>query len=114
MAPRSLDEITGIGKTITVRDKRTGMPYRAGRIIDEASVLLDGEQKYVAQHVLLEEGVCSEGDPTRYVIRVGYYTQRTDGCFCFGSQHAPIMTPQELRTLIQRTIEKGWLRDPVI
>ena len=70
MAYSSLDEITGIGKAIVVRDKRTGTIYRA-RIIDETSVS-DGEQKYVAQLAELEPDTCCEGDPTRTVIRVGY------------------------------------------
>jgi len=110
MAYNSLEEVTGMGKTITVRDKRTGTLYTA-IVVDEVSVS-DGEQKYVAQLARLEPGTCCDGDPTRNVIRLGYYTQRTDGWFCFGSQYAPIVTPAELRALLQGIADKGWLNDP--
>jgi len=49
--------------------------------VDEVSVLLDGEQKYIAQFIRLDDDVCCEGDPTRNVVRIGYYTKRTDGWF---------------------------------
>jgi len=49
--------------------------------VDEVSVLLDGEQKYIAQFIRLDDYVCCEGDPTRNVVRIGYYTKRTDGWF---------------------------------
>ncbi len=49
--------------------------------MDEVSVLLDGEQKYIAQFIRLDDDVCCEGDPTRNVVRIGYYTKRTDGWF---------------------------------
>ena len=110
MAYRSLDEVTGVGKRITVRDKRTPSVYTA-TVVDEVSVLLDGEQKYVAQFALLDDGVCCKGDSTRHVIRIGYYTQRTDGWFCFGSQFAPMMTPRELLTLLKGIAQRGWLND---
>lgn len=110
MAYNRLEEVTGVGKTMTIRNKRTGTLYRAV-VIDEVSVS-DGEQKYVAQLARLEPDICCEGDPTRNVIRLGYYTQRTDGWFCFGSQYAPILTPAELRALLQGIRSKGWLADP--
>ena len=112
MAYRCLDEVTGVGKRIVIRDKCTGAVYTA-TITDEVSVLLDGEQKYVAQFAHLDDGVCCEGDSTRYVIRIGYYTQRTDGWFCFGSQFAPIMTPRELHALLKGIAQRGWLNDLV-
>ena len=110
MAYKSLDEVTGLGKRIAVRDKRTGAVY-TGTVKGEVSVLLDGEQKYVAQLVELDTGVYCEGDSTRNVIRIGYYTKRSDGWFCFGSQFAPIMTPRELHVLIQGIAERGWISD---
>jgi len=81
-----------------------------GVIQDEVSVS-DGEQKHVIQLVALADGTVCEGDPTRFVFRLAYYTRRTDGWFCLGSQFAPIVTPTELRALLSAVAEKGWL-DP--
>lgn len=100
MAYRCLDEVTGIGKTIVTRDKRVAGAFYRAVIVDEVSIS-GGEQKYVAQLAGLEDGVGCEGDPTRNVIRFGYYTQRTDGWFFFGSQYAPIMTPHEVYALLK-------------
>jgi hypothetical protein len=44
-------------------------------------------------------------------MRIGYYTQRRDGWFCFGSQYAPMMTLVEARILFARIAEKRWLDD---
>ena len=107
MAYKRLGDVTGVGKKMNVRDKRTPAVYTA-TVVDEVSVLLDGEQKYVAQFALLDDGVCCEGDDTRYVIRIGYYTQRADGWFCFGSQFRfPIMTPRELGVLLEGIAQRG-------
>jgi hypothetical protein len=108
MAYRHLREVTGLNKRVEIRDKRTGTVY-GGTTVAEVSVLLDGEQKYFAQRVKLDDDVTCEGDPTRYVIRIGYYTQRSDGPFCLGSQFAPILTPAELSVLVQGITENGWL-----
>jgi len=110
MRYNTLDEVTGVGKVIRIRDKYTGVPFDLGTIQDEVSVS-DGEQKQVIQLVELADGITCEGDSTRFVFRVAYYTQRTDGWFCLGSQFAPILTPAELRMLIRAITEKGWL-DP--
>jgi hypothetical protein len=83
------------------------VPFIVGQIKDEVSVS-DGEQKYFVQRILLADHVAVEGDPTRYVFRIGYYTQRTDGWFCLGSQFAPILTPNELRTLLEALTAKEW------
>ena len=109
MAYRTLNDVTGMGKPVTIRDKHTGEPFVVGLVSDEVSTLLDGEQKYVIQLVELAEPVACEGDPTRHVFRIAYYTQRTDGWFCLGSQYAPIVTPTELRVLLDAVMEKGWL-----
>jgi len=108
MAYKHLREVTGLNKRIAIRDKRTCAVYD-GTTVKEISVLLDGEQKYFAQYVALDDDVACEGDPTRHVIRIGYYTQRTDGPFCLGSQFAPILTPAELKVLLQGITENGWL-----
>src|SRR5450755_1895204 len=108
MPYQTLDEVTGLGKTITVRNKYDHVPFVVGQIEDEVSVS-DGEQKYFFQKVRLENNVNVEGDPTRYVFRSGYYTQRTDGWFCLGSQFAPIMTAVELRSLLEALTNRGWL-----
>jgi hypothetical protein len=100
--------VTGLGKTITIRDKRSGNPFDVGIIVDEVSVS-DGEQNYFIQRVHLADDVSCENDPTRYVFRVGYYTQRTDGWFCLGSQFAPTITPAELSRLVDAVFKKGWL-----
>jgi len=96
MSYQMLDEVTGLGKTITNRNKYDGVPFVAGRIQDEVSVS-DGEQKYFIQQVRLADNINVEDDPTRYVFRIGYYTRRTDRLFCLGSQFAPIVTGAELR-----------------
>jgi hypothetical protein len=112
MAYERLDEVTGVGKTITNRDKYTRSPFTVGMIMDEVSVS-DGEQKYFIQLVRLADGLACDGDPTRHVFRIGYYTQRTDGWFCLGSQFSPTVTPSELHCLIQAIKEKGWLETGV-
>ena len=109
MAYKTLNDVSGMGKPITIRDKYTGEPFVAGHVKDEVSTLMDGEQKYVIQRVELAEQVSCEGDPTRHVFRIGYYTQRTDGWFCLGSQMAPIVTPAEFKALLEAAMEKGWL-----
>jgi hypothetical protein len=96
---KTLAQVSGIGKTITNRDKFTHERFKIGDVHKEASVLVDGEQKYFIQLVRLADETFCEGDPTRHVFRIGYYTRRTDGRFCLGSQYAPIMTPAELRGL---------------
>jgi hypothetical protein len=108
MAYTSLHDVTGLGKTITIRNKYTGEHFILGKIQDEVSVL-DGEQKNFIQLVELAETISCEGDPTRHVFRIGYYTQRTDGWFCLGSQMAPIVTPAELRALLLAAMGRGWL-----
>jgi hypothetical protein len=109
MAYRSLEDITGVGKVITLREKYKRLSFEAGTVVDEVSVI-DGEQKYVIQFIRLAENVACDGDPTRHVFRIGYYTQRTDGWFCLGSQYAPIVTPSELRLLLDAVTTKGWLK----
>ncbi len=108
MAYRSLEEVTGVGKALTRRDKSTRTPFTMGRIEDEVSVS-DGEQKYFVQFVRLEPHINVESDETRYLLRIGYYTRRTDGWFCLGSQMTPIVTPAEFRALIRAVAQKGWL-----
>jgi len=107
MGYQTLDEVTGLGKTIRLRNKHTGVPFDLGRTVDEVSVC-DGEQKYVFQLVQLADGMACEGDATRFVLRLAYYTQRTDGWFCLGSQFAPILTPTELIGLFTAVLEKNW------
>jgi hypothetical protein len=108
MAYKSLSEVTGIGKKITNRNKYTGVPFVVGRVQDEVAVS-DGEQKYFVQLIRLADDVVCEGDPTREVLRVGYYTRRADGWFCLGSQFAPILTPGEWRNLDEALKAKAWL-----
>ena len=108
MSYQKLEEVTGIGKIITNRDKYSRIPFTVGLIQDELSVS-DGEQKYFAQLIRLAEDVKCEGDPTRHIFRIGYYTRRTDGWFCLGSQYAPTLTPDELRRLVNAMCERGWL-----
>ena len=108
MAYQMLDEVTGLGKTITNRNKYDHVPFAVGEIEEEISIS-DGEQKYFIQRIRLADGVDAENDPTRYVFRIGYYTQRSDGWFCLGSQFAPIMTPTELRSLLEELIDRRWL-----
>lgn len=108
MSYQTLDEVTGLGKTITNRNKYDRVPFVVGQIEDEVSVS-DGEQKYFIQRVRLASNVSVEGDPTRYVFRIGYYTQRTDRWFCLGSQFAPTVTAAELRGLLEALTDKGWL-----
>src|ERR1700730_14622986 len=107
MPYQMLDEVTGIGKTITNRNKYSRVPFLVGRIQDEVSVS-DGGQKYFIQRVLLADDVAVEGDPTRYVFRIGYYTRRTDRWFCLGSQFAPTLTPDEFRSLLEALRDKKW------
>jgi len=109
MSYKKLDDVTGVGKFITIRNKQTGLPFTVGRIQDEVSTS-DGEQKYFVQWVRLQPDVSVEGDDTRYVLRIGYYTQRADGAFCLGSQFTPILTPSELQLLFSATGAKKWLK----
>ena len=83
--------------------------FAVGPTEEEVSVS-DGENKYFIQRIRLDGSECTD-DSTHYVYRIGYYTRRTDGCFCLGSQFAPILTPAEFRTIIQAVTEKGWLAE---
>ena len=112
MSYQTLDEVTGLGKTITNRNKYNRVPFVVGQIEDEVS-FSDGEQKYFIQKVRLALNVDAEGDPTRYVFRIGYYTRRTDGWLCLGSQFAPMMTAAELRSLLEALRDKGWLEQGI-
>jgi len=107
MPSQTLDSVTGVGKFITIRNKETGVPFTVGRIEDEVSVS-DDEQRYFVQQVRLQPNVSADGDSTRYVYRIGYYTSRTDGRLCLGSQFTPILTPSELQVLLSMLIEKKW------
>jgi hypothetical protein len=106
MSYNSLEEVSGMGKPVTIRDKQTGERIVVGIVQKEESVDMDREQKYFIQLILLEENVSCEGDPTRHVVRIGCYTRRTDGPFCLGSQFAPILTPAERRSLLDGV--KDW------
>jgi hypothetical protein len=107
----TLDEVTGVGKIVTNTNKYTGESFAVGPIEGEVSVS-DGENKYVIQRIRLDGSKCKcTDDTTQYVYRVGYYTQRTDGRFCLGSQFAPILTPAEFRLLLHAVTEKGWLAE---
>jgi hypothetical protein len=109
MSYQTLEEVTGVGKTITIRNKRTGVPFRVGEIEEEVFIS-DGEQKYFVQWVRLQPNVSVEGDDTRYVLRIGYYTQRTDSAFCLGSQFTPILTPSECQLLLAAIVQKECLK----
>jgi hypothetical protein len=109
MAYKELDDVTGLGKRITIRNKYHGNPFDLGVIEDEVSVS-DGEQKYFVQRIRLADNIVCDGDTTRYVFRIGYYTQRTDGYFCLGSQYAPLITPAELCSLVNAMTERSWLK----
>lgn len=89
MKYETLDQVTGVGKFIRIRDKYTRVPFIVGVIKDEVSVS-DGEQKQVIQFVALADRTVCERDPTRFVLRVAYYSRWADGWFCLGSQFAPI------------------------
>jgi hypothetical protein len=108
MAYAKLEDVTGLGKSIVIRDKYTRVSFIAGSIQDEVS-LSDGEQKHFIQRVQLADNVTCEGDATRHIFRIGYYTRRSDGWFCLGSQFAPMLTPAEIRELVRLADEKGWL-----
>ena len=108
MSYQTLDAVTGLGKTFTNRNKYDRVPFVVGQIQDEVSVS-DGEQKYFIQRVRLADNVNVEGDATRYVFRIGYYTQRTDGWFCLGSQFAPMVTAAGLLSLLEALTNNGWL-----
>jgi hypothetical protein len=110
MRYKTLEEVSGVGEIITIRQKEDHLAFDVGITEDEVSVS-DGEQKYVIQLVRLAQNVACDGDPTRHVLRVAYYTQRTDGWFCLGSQYAPIVTPSELRILLEAVARKGWLNE---
>ena len=107
MSYKKLDDVTGVGKFITIRNKQTGLPFTVGRIQDEVSTS-DGEQKYFVQLVRLEPGLSVEHN-TRHVLRIGYYTQRADGAFCLGSQSTPILAPSEFQLLFAAVVQKKWL-----
>ena len=109
MSYKKLDDVTGVGKFITIRNKHTGVPFTVGKIEDEVSTS-DGEQKYFIQRIALDPVVTVEGDDTRYVYRIGYYTSRTDGKLCLGSQFTPILSPSELIVLFAMLIEKQWFK----
>jgi hypothetical protein len=109
MSYNALNDVTGIGKFITIRNKETGVPFTLGMTEDEVAVS-DGEQKYFIQQVQLNPDVSVEGDDTRYVYRIGYYTRRSDGRHCLGSQFAPILTPSELQALLALLVQKEWFR----
>ena len=108
MKYEQLDGVSGIGKKIIIRDKYTGRRFRVGAILDEVSVS-DGDQKYVVQFIPLADTVTCDDDPTRHVLRIGYYTRRSDGYFCLGSQFTPIVTPTEWQSLVTAVREKRWL-----
>jgi hypothetical protein len=108
MGYQTLSEVTGVGKVITNRDKYSRSAFKVGVILDEVSVS-DGEQKYFIQRVRLADEVTCDGDATRHIFRIGYYTRRTDGWFCLGSQYAPLLTPAELCCLLKAAMGKGWV-----
>ena len=109
MSYQSLEDVTGVGKVITIRTKQTGVPFTVGRTEDEVSIS-DGEQRYFVQRIALEPNVSAEGDGARYVYRIGYYTRRRDGRLCLGSQFTPILAPSELQVLLALLIQKEWFK----
>jgi hypothetical protein len=64
MSYQTLNEVTGLGKTITNRNKYDRVPFVLGQIEGEVSVS-DGEQKYFVQRVRLADNVTVEGARTR-------------------------------------------------
>ena len=59
MSYQTLDEVTGLGKTITNRNKYDRVPFVVGQIEDEVS-FSDGEQKYFIQKVRLKDNINDE------------------------------------------------------
>lgn len=108
MGYTKLEEVTALGKIITIRDKFSRMPYDLGVITDEVSVS-DGEQKHFIQQVELASNLAVEGDPIRWLLRLGYYTRRRDGRFCLGSQYSPLLSPAEFCNLVAQIRQKAWL-----
>ena len=49
MVRQNLQDVTGMGKQVRPSDKETGQRYLLGHVVDEVSVLGDGENKYVIQ-----------------------------------------------------------------
>jgi len=111
---QNLCEVSGIGKPVRVGDKydRQKPKTTIGRTVDEVCVSY-GEQKYFVQLIQLEPGVTVDEDDTRFLFRIGYYTQRSDGRFGLGSQWAPYLTRAELQELLDAMFNKNWLSDPV-
>jgi hypothetical protein len=72
----TLDEVTGVGKIVTTRNKYTGVPFDVGPCEGEVSTS-DGENKYVIQRIRLDGSQCTD-DATCYVYRIAYYTRRAD------------------------------------
>ena len=58
MASGKLEEVTGVGRRVTIRDKATGQLIDVGLVHDEVSVLLDGDNKYFIQLIRGDHGDC--------------------------------------------------------
>jgi hypothetical protein len=104
----TLAEVSGVGKRVHMRDKFDHSHIYTGTIVDEVTVFEDGENKYFIQRIRLNDGISAYDDTTE-LFRLGYYTERTDGRLCLGSQFGPVVTRTELKALVRFASEKGWL-----
>ncbi len=100
-----LRRVTGVGKSVRIRDKESGEQFLLGYVEDEVSVFVDSENKYVMQRIRCAAEQRHHGE---YLYRISYYTFRTDGRLCLGGQFSPIMNEHEVRSLLEQVTVHSW------
>ncbi len=107
---KKLEEKTHIGRTIRFKDKNGGTSIIWGIVRDEVYIII-GDYKHVIQRIEHpRQGKWQNGywDKCKFGYRTGYFTFDKSGKKLMWGQFAQFLTEHEYRTLIGKTIAKGW------
>jgi hypothetical protein len=104
-----LRQLSNIGKPVKTKFKGRdgiGEPFLLGHIDDVVSTFLDNENRYEVQRIRCTPD--QQQQHGEYLYRFGYYTARRDGRLCLGGQYSPIMTEDELHSLLGQLSQRHW------
>ena len=102
---KRLEAKSGVGKTVTFKDKRTGEAVPWGTVTDEVSIIV-GDYKHLIQRIERKEGYW---DGSRVGYRTGYYTYDKEGKRILWGQYTQFLTEREYNKLLNKAKAKGWL-----
>lgn len=110
---RELESKSGIGKSVTFKDKETGENIHWGNVVDEVYILV-GDYKHLIQRIEYPQSADWSGntaaywDGSKFGYRTGYYTFDNTGRKILWGQYTQFLTEKEYRELLGKARQKGW------